>query len=134
MLYKHENLRIDSLIRIIVIVVLQSSYATLGSAQTLKVINMEQAVLGSNFFRNLQRDVRPFESYIQSISGNARVFSIDTETTGIEEICIEQSGHFKVYNASGQCVMTIKSIDELTKGHRLRAGVYFVNGKKMILK
>ena len=89
---------------------------------------------GSNFFRNLQRDVRPFESYIQSISGNVRVFSIDAETTGIEEICIEQSGHFKVYNASGQCVMTIKSIDELTKGHRLRAGVYFVNGKKMILK
>jgi hypothetical protein len=88
---------------------------------------------GSNFFRNLQRDVRPFECYIQSSSGNAHIFSINEETAGIEELYVDNGGRLKVYNTSGQCVLMINSMDELINTHRLRAGVYLVNGKKIIV-
>ena len=89
---------------------------------------------GSNFFRNLQRDVRPFESYIVSASGDASRFSIDEETTGINELYIANNGRLKVYNTSGQCVLITNSWEELMNTRRLPAGIYIVNGEKIILK
>lgn len=107
MLYKHENLRIDSLIRIIVIVVLQSSYATLGSAQTLKVINMEQAVfdLTASTEQRLDKDNKPAALIKVQLPEKGASF----ENTYLLPDSIDyKEGEYMVYMAAGAKKLKIK--------------------------
>ena len=81
---------------------------------------------GSNFFRDLERNVRPFEAYVLSQSSAARRFSISEETTGITELQPENAGQLHVYDLRGHLVDKISSLDKLKRSHHLRPGIYIV--------
>lgn len=91
---------------------------------------------GSKFVLNL-RPVHPFEAYITSTSNTTRSIAIsDDMTTGLDYI-IEtdfDQGDVNIYNIQGQLIKTDKgkSINGIIK--ELPAGVYIVNGKKIIIK
>ena len=95
---------------------------------------------GSIFIRNL-RDVRPFEAYFKTGSASARAFValnfVDEAVTGLEEVLYGIKSNsvdgIRIYSISGQLVRAskAKTLSEATKG--LPAGVYVVNGKKMIV-
>ena len=95
---------------------------------------------GSIFIRNL-RDVRPFEAYFKTASASARAFValdfVDEAVTGLEEVLYGIKSNsvdgIRIYSISGQLVRAskAKTLSEATKG--LPAGVYVVNGKKMIV-
>lgn len=94
---------------------------------------------GSNFFRDLNREVRPFEAYIVSRSRSARRFAIEEETLGIEDLQLEMMGSVRVFDLRGLLVGTAKNLDELRQSHRLTPGVYLVRAaggklQKMQLK
>ena len=91
---------------------------------------------GSHFVKNL-RQVRPFEAYMTSSSSGVRSIAIsDDMTTDIEGVAllIDDSKGTRVYNLKGQLVIAEmdKSLEDIKK--RLPAGVYIVNGKKLIIK
>lgn len=93
-------------------------------------------VEGSKFFIGL-RAVHPFEAYMTSASQTRSYIAIDDDmTTGIgdiTEILIDEKT-VRVYNLNGQLIMSEenKSIDEIQS--LLSAGVYIVNGKKLVIK
>ena len=89
---------------------------------------------GSIFISNL-RTVAPFEAIMTTNSAASRVFSIDfDETTGIESLPIAYSGIFNVYNLNGQLLIQTDNAEEQNRLiNQLPAGVYIVNGKKMII-
>ena len=94
------------------------------------------AAEGSMFVANL-RPVHPFEAYMTTASSARRYISInDDMTTGIEEISVlmDESKGLRIYNLKGQLIKTEhgESIDEV--GRLLPAGVYVVNGRKLIIK
>lgn len=94
------------------------------------------AAEGSMFVANL-RPVHPFEAYMTTASLARRYISInDDMTTGIEEISVlmDESKGLRIYNLKGQLIKTEhgESIDEV--GRLLPAGVYVVNGRKLIIK
>lgn len=91
---------------------------------------------GSRFVVNL-RPVHPFEAYMISSSNAARSIAIlDGMTTGIENVIalIDENKGTRVYNMKGQLVIAEmnQSLEDVKK--RLPAGVYIVNGKKLIIK
>ena len=91
---------------------------------------------GSHFISGL-RAVRPFEAYMTSSSSAARSIAISGDmATGIENIAIliDESKGIRVYNLNGQLVIAEvgQSLDDVKK--KLSAGVYIVNGKKLIIK
>ena len=91
---------------------------------------------GSRFIVNL-RPVHPFEAYMTSVSGARKYISINEDmTTGIEDISVmlDDTKGQRVYDLKGQLIIsdTDRSIDEIRKS--LPAGVYIVNGKKLIIK
>ena len=91
---------------------------------------------GSHFISGL-RAVRPFEAYMTSSSSAVRSIAISGDmTTGIENIAIliDESKGIRVYNLKGQLVIAEigQSLDEVKK--KLPAGVYVVNGQKLIIK
>ena len=95
-----------------------------------------ESVEGSRFVANL-RPVRPFEAYMISSSNAARSIAIsDDMTTGIKDITvlIDENMCVRVYNMKGQLVIAEmnQSLEDVKK--RLPAGVYIVNGKKLIIK
>ena len=95
-----------------------------------------ESVEGSRFVANL-RPVRPFEAYMISSSSAARSIAIsDDMTTDIKDInvLIDENLGVRVYNMKGQLVIAEmnQSLDDVKK--RLPAGVYIVNGKKLIIK
>ena len=83
------------------------------------------------------RDVHPFEAYMTTASG-ARSIAIadDMMTTGIHDIMemLDEQKGVRVYNLKGQLIKTedCKSLDQVKK--TLPAGVYIVNGQKVIIK
>ena len=90
---------------------------------------------GSRFVQGL-RAVHPFEAYLTSSSSARSIVISDDMTTGIEEISvlIDESKGLRIYNMKGQLMIVEKgqSLDDVKK--RLPAGVYVVNGKKLIIK
>ena len=90
---------------------------------------------GSTFVLNL-RKVHPFEAYMTSTSKARQTIAIqDNLTTGIREIAeIWDDKIIRVYNISGQLLMTEenKSLDEIKQ--LLSAGVYIMNGKKLVIR
>lgn len=106
--------------------------ATPKTTQVMPINRNEQFVgfpEGSNFFRDLNREVRPFEAYILS-AGSASRFAIGEEATGIYEIPILSEAKVRIYNLSGQLVYAGQSMDKV----HLKAGIYIVNGKRMTIK
>ena len=92
---------------------------------------------GSTFIREL-RTVHPFEAYMTNSSGNAKQFFplFETLPTAIREIPMQGMRGVKgvrIYSMSGELIMFDEniSIEETLK--RLKRGVYFVNGKKMVV-
>ena len=90
---------------------------------------------GSTFVLNL-RKVHPFEAYMTSTSKARQTITIqDNLTTEIREVAeIWDDKILRVYNLSGQLLMVEenKSLDEIKQ--LLSAGVYIINGKKIIIK
>lgn len=91
---------------------------------------------GSKFLIGL-RTVHPFEAYMTSASQARMYIAIDEDmTTGIGDITEIMANEkvVRVYNLNGQLIMEEenKSVDEIKV--LLSAGVYIVNGKKLIIK
>ncbi len=97
------------------------------------VTNPGTDVDGSKFIKGL-RDVHPFEAYMTTTSNTRSIDVMDAMTTAIRDIIIAREGtdDIKVYDTRGVLVKTAIANDHLRKG--LAAGVYIVNGKKMIIK
>ena len=112
-----------------------SSYSVLNVNNDYVTYNGELSE--GSWFVNGLRAVHPFEAYMNNSSGATRSIAIsDDMATGIEDISVmfdEQKGA-KIYNLKGQLVIVemTKSLDDIKK--RLPAGVYIVNGKKLIIK
>ena len=91
-------------------------------------------VEGSRFIKGL-RSVRPFEAYMTSSSNSTRSIPIsDNMTTGIEKSITSdiETEMNRIYNLQGQQINVDKSYKETMRD--LPAGVYIVNGKKLIIK
>lgn len=90
---------------------------------------------GSRFVVNL-RPVHPFEAYMTSTSSTRSIGIDEGMATGIMELisAISDDGVLKIYNLNGQLVKIEEGgcLDEVMKN--LPAGVYIVNGKKMIIR
>ena len=89
---------------------------------------------GSIFISDL-RNVSPFEAVMTSNGAACRVITLDfDETTGIKTLPVANSSIYRVYNLHGQ--LLIQSDNAVEKDRlidQLPAGVYIVNGKKMII-
>ena len=83
---------------------------------------------GSAFFRDLEREVRPFEAYISSESSLVRFMEIQSELpTGIEEIPMAQRiGTDEYVDLQGRRLGTHRG--------NLGKGVYIVGGRKVLIK
>ena len=97
------------------------------------VTNPSTDIDGSKFIKGL-RAVHPFEAYMTTTSNTRSIDVMDGMTTTIRNIMMtaESKDIVKVYDTKGVLVKTTKANDDLRKG--LAAGVYIVNGKKMIIK
>ena len=97
------------------------------------VTNPGTDIDGSKFIKGL-RAVHPFEAYMTTTSNTRSIDVMDGMTTAIRNIMMtaESKDVIKVYDTKGVLVKTAKANDDLRKG--LAAGVYIVNGKKMIIK
>ena len=83
------------------------------------------------------RAIHPFEAYMISATRTRGYIAIgDDMTTGFGNITklMTNDNRVRVYNLNGQLIMNVenKSIDEMMP--ILSAGVYIVNGKKLIVK
>ena len=89
---------------------------------------------GSNFFRDLNRSIRPFEAYIYAASSNARMFSISEETTGIYELNAESDEALRIYDLTGQLLYSGPNLPDWREKLHLKPGIYIVNGNKIQVK
>lgn len=64
-------------------------------------------------------------------SGHTFTYTVDGSLDGINAINADASGNYSVYNAAGQRIMSVDSKSALNS---LKAGLYIVNGKKIIKK
>ena len=89
---------------------------------------------GSIFISNL-RNVSPFEAVMTTTGAASRVISLDfDETTGIRTLPVAHSTIYRVYNLNGQLLIQSDNAEEKDRLiEQLPAGVYIVNGKKMII-
>jgi hypothetical protein len=99
------------------------------------VTNSSSYDAGSRFIGDL-RTVYPFEAYMTTSSSN-RVLSIDFDddgATGIDEIPMktQHDATLKVYSISGQLLFSASKEQLDAEWKNLPAGVYIVNGKKMV--
>ena len=88
-------------------------------------------VEGSRFIKGL-RSVRPFEAYMTTSTRGTRAIDI---SEGMDSAIVEgEQIPISVYNLKGQMMKTDagKTIEEIRKA--LPAGVYIINGHKMIVK
>ena len=97
------------------------------------VTNPSKEIAGSKFIRGL-RAVHPFEAYVTTTDNTRSIDVMDGMTTairGIQMVKVEASV-IKVYDTRGVLLKTATNKDDVRNG--LKAGVYIVNGKKMIIK
>lgn len=87
----------------------------------------------SKFIRGL-RAAHPFEAYITTTDGIRSIDVLDGMTTAIKGIMMasENTDIVKVYDTKGVLIKSANVNEDLKKG--LPAGVYIVNGKKMIIE
>ena len=90
---------------------------------------------GSTFVKNL-RSIHPFEAYMTSTSSTRSIAIDEGMATGIIELitALSDEGDLRIYNLNGQLIKIEegRSMDEVMR--ELPAGVYIVNGKKMIIR
>lgn len=90
---------------------------------------------GSTFERNL-RPIHPFEAYMTSTSSTRSIGIDEGMATGIIELITALSDEcvLRIYNLNGQLIKIEegRSLEEVMKN--LPAGIYIVNGKKMIVR
>lgn len=92
---------------------------------------------GSNFFRDLERDVRPFEAYILSAAKASRFAIIDDEhdaATAITDLMPSPTARHRVYNLQGRLLMVTDDPSPAALRQRLGTGLYIVDSKKLYVK
>jgi len=90
--------------------------------------------MGGRFVKGL-RKVYPFEAYMTTSSNTRSISVLEDMTTAIKEVrnmVDERAQVFRVYDLRGVLVKSGASMEEIKSG--LKAGVYMVQGKKMIIK
>ena len=97
------------------------------------VTNPGKDISGSKFVKGL-RAVHPFEAYMITTDNTRSIDVMDGLTTAIRDIRIvnDESSVIKVYDTRGVLLKIVTNKDDVRNG--LKAGVYIVNGKKMIIK
>ncbi len=97
------------------------------------VTNPGKEINGSKFVRGL-RAVHPFEAYMTTTDNTRTIDVMEGLSTAIKDIRIveNEASVIKVYDTKGVLLKTATSMDDARAG--LKAGVYIVNGKKMIIK
>lgn len=83
------------------------------------------------------RVIHPFEAYMTTISQTRGYIAIDEDLTtdmGVITDALVEEKRLSIYNLNGQLIRTAedKSLYEIQKS--LPAGVYIVNGKKIIIR
>ena len=118
------------------------NYSTLEASTHIYPLNVQNDynthsdyyLEGSTFVQEL-RTVHPFEAYMTTNAANAKGFIpiFETQPTAIREIPMQGVKGVRIYSLSGELIMFDEniSIEEALK--RLKRGVYFVNGKKMVV-
>ena len=97
------------------------------------VTNPGKDISGSKFVRGL-RAVHPFEAYMTTTDNTRSIDVMEGMTTAIRGIQMVNDGasEIKVYDTRGVLMKTATSKYDVRNG--LKAGVYIVNGKKMVIK
>lgn len=97
--------------------------------------NTDYRAEGSTFIRE-SRSVHPFEAYMTTSSANAKreMCIFDNLPTAIREIPMQGEKGVRIYSLSGELIMFDENISIEDALKRLKRGVYFVNGKKMVVK
>ena len=97
------------------------------------VTNPGKDISGSKFVRGL-RTVHPFEAYMITTDNTRSIDVMEGMTTAIRGIQMvkDEASVIKVYDTRGVLMKTATSMDDVWNG--LKAGVYIVNGKKMVIK
>ena len=95
--------------------------------------NPSKEIAGSKFIRGL-RAVHPFEAYMTTTDNTRSIDVMDSMMTAIRGILMvkDESSTIKVYDTRGVLMKMAISMDDVKNG--LKAGVYIINGKKMIIK
>ena len=108
------------------------NYLTLN-VNNYYVTNPSKDIAGSKFIRGL-RAVHPFEAYMTTTDNTRSIDVMDGLTTAIRGIQMvkDEASTIKVYDTRGVLLKTATGMDDVRNG--LKAGVYIVNGKKMIIK
>ena len=95
------------------------------------VTNISGLTEGSRFVLNL-RKVHPFEAYMKSTANGTRSFAI---SDGMHEITNSEEQLFmRVYNLNGQMIKSGNTVTIEMLRNILPAGIYVVNGRKLLVK
>ena len=97
------------------------------------VVTYSEADMGSRFVKGL-RKVHPFEAYMTTTSNTRSIGVLEGMTTGIQKVnsmMDDQSRGIRVYDLRGVLVKSSASMEEAKSG--LKAGIYVVQGKKVIV-
>ena len=98
------------------------------------LVKYTESDMGGRFVKGL-RKVYPFEAYMTTSSNTRSISVLEDITTAIKEVrnmVDERAQVFRVYDLRGVLVKSGASMEEIKSG--LKAGVYMVHGKKMIIK
>jgi hypothetical protein len=98
------------------------------------LVKYTESDMGGRFVKGL-RKVYPFEAYMTTSSNTRSISVLEDMTTAIKEVrnmVDERAQVFRVYDLRGVLVKSGASMEEIKSG--LKAGVYMVQGKKMIIK
>ena len=90
--------------------------------------------MGSRFIKGL-RKVYPFEAYMTTTSNTRTIGILEDMTTAIKTVQSmfdEKSQGIRVYDLRGVLVKSAASMKDIKSG--LKAGVYVIQGKKMIIQ
>ena len=90
---------------------------------------------GSVFVEGL-RPVLPFEAYMMTNAANAKgiIPIFETQPTAIREIPMQGEKGVRIYSLSGELIMFDENVSIEDTLKWLKRGVYFVNGKKIVVK
>lgn len=90
--------------------------------------------MGGRFVKGL-RNVYPFEAYMTTTSNTRSIGVLEDMTTAIKTVqsmVDEKSQVIRVYDLRGVLVKSGASMEKVKNG--LKAGVYMIQGKTMIIK
>ena len=111
-----------------------------NGAYTLNVVNafvnsLGGATEGSRFILDL-RPVHPFEAYMTTTSSTRSIGIDEGMATGIIDLisALSDEGVLRIYNLKGQLMKIEEGRNQQEVLKNLPAGVYIVNGQKIIIK